>query len=322
MAIHQGESMKIQTFLLVGLFASVAFAASTFEESSGELAKDIAPTLNGKTVAVLDFLDQQKNVRELGRVFADQYLRVDLSKLGVKTVTRSALDRALGEIKLSQAGLTDAINGGLGDKFKAADVIVTGSLSQIGDSYTASVEAIDVKTGSSLVSSRSTFPKIASVQTLWDHVLEESSATNPITVSQTNSIDSQSNTLTKGYSTITLSTIKDNEHVIDFIGCIRVDSSSIKCGFWISNTGNNDRGHGFDPALSYAVDPFGRRVSADLVGFVYPGVKLSSNGIIYPNVRVLIEAYFKISEDIKNLALIQIHSPGTILFRFNEILIR
>jgi hypothetical protein len=171
--------VKIRAFFLAGLLTSIALAASSFEESSGELAKDIAPALNGKTVTVLDFLDQQKNVRELGRVLADQYLRVDLSKLGVKTVTHSALDRALNEIKLSQAGLTDAINDGLGNKFKAADVIVTGSLSQIGDSYTASVEAIDVKTGSSLVSWRSTFPKIASVQKLWDTVLEASRTTNP-----------------------------------------------------------------------------------------------------------------------------------------------
>jgi hypothetical protein len=179
--------MKIRTLFLAGLFVSVAFAASSFEGSSSELAKDIAPSLNGKTVAVLDFLDQQKNVRELGRVLSDQYLRVDLSKLGVKTVTRSALDRALSEIKLSQAGLTDAINGGLGNKFKTADVVITGSLSQIGDSYTASVEVIDVKTGSSLASSRSTFPKIASVQTLWDNILETPKAASSVGTTDTNS---------------------------------------------------------------------------------------------------------------------------------------
>jgi hypothetical protein len=179
--------MKIRTLFLAGLFVSVAFAASSFEGSSSELAKDIAPSLNGKTVAVLDFLDQQKNVRELGRVLSDQYLRVDLSKLGVKTVTRSALDRALSEIKLSQAGLTDAINGGLGNKFKTADVVITGSLSQIGDSYTASVEVIDVKTGSSLASSRSTFPKIASVQTLWDNILETPKAASSVGTTDTSS---------------------------------------------------------------------------------------------------------------------------------------
>jgi hypothetical protein len=165
-------SRFLKFFLIVAL-TGVALAASSLEESSRELAKEIAPSLAGKTVAVLDFLDQKKQVRELGRVIADQYLRVDLSRMGVKMVTRSALDKALAEIKLSQAGLTEAVSsGGLGSKFKAADVIVTGSLSQIGDTYTAATEAIDVKTGASLGLSRATFPKTSSYQALWDSVIE------------------------------------------------------------------------------------------------------------------------------------------------------
>jgi enoyl-[acyl-carrier-protein] reductase (NADH) len=165
--------MKIWKPFLVAALTSVAIAASSLEESSRELAKEIAPSLAGKTVAVLDFLDQKKQVRELGRVIADQYLRVDLSRMGVKMVTRSALDKALAEIKLSQAGLTEAVSsGGLGNKFKAADVIVTGSLSQIGDTYTAATEAIDVKTGASIGLSRATFPKTSSYQALWDSVVE------------------------------------------------------------------------------------------------------------------------------------------------------
>jgi hypothetical protein len=164
---------KFWKIFLIAALTGIAFAASSLEESSRELAKEIAPSLAGKTVAVLDFLDQKKQVRELGRVISDQYLRVDLSRMGVKMVTRSALDKALAEIKLSQAGLTEAVSsGGLGSKFKAADVIVTGSLSQIGDTYTASTEAIDVKTGASLGLSRATFPKTSSYQALWDSVIE------------------------------------------------------------------------------------------------------------------------------------------------------
>jgi hypothetical protein len=122
-------------------------------------------------------------------VISDQYLRVDLSRMGVKMVTRSALDKALAEIKLSQAGLTEAVSsGGLGSKFKAADVIVTGSLSQIGDTYTASTEAIDVKTGASLGLSRATFPKTSSYQALWDSVIEVpvvQANTTPVSSTQT-----------------------------------------------------------------------------------------------------------------------------------------
>lgn len=157
--------------------ANFAWAAASFEAASAEVAKAIAPRLQGKTVAVLDLLDQSRNVRELGRVFADQYLRVDLAGLGVRVVTRSALDRALQEIKLSQSGLTEAIASGQGVKFRAADVVVTGSISLSGEQFTVAVEAIDVKTGDSIALARSNFPKTASVQGTWETILEHYSST-------------------------------------------------------------------------------------------------------------------------------------------------
>jgi hypothetical protein len=128
----------------------------------------------------------------------------------VKMVTRSALDKALAEIKLSQAGLTEAVSsGGLGSKFKAADVIVTGSLSQIGDTYTAATEAIDVKTGASLGLSRATFPKTSSYQALWDSVVEvpvsppsnTRSVSNP-TSESTATESSESRTANPGFGTL------------------------------------------------------------------------------------------------------------------------
>lgn len=297
--------MKLKPFLLAGLLSSIALAASTFEESSGELAKDIAPALNGKTVAVLDFLDQQKNVRELGRVFADQYLRVDLSKLGVKTVTRSALDRALGEIKLSQAGLTDAINGGLGDKFKAADVIVTGSLSQIGDSYTASVEAIDVKTGSSLVSSRSTFPKIASVQKLWDTVIEASRTTNPPPGSQGNSSE-----FTLPVQPVLEARVINNFHNLAVYGCFSNNKDEIVNCIVTMTTGFD-----FEYDLAeiikrkedfYLVDAFGRRYDAVNAAWIQPESDPKTKLKLYQGIPVRFDVRFFIPKSVKSLAIFQL----------------
>lgn len=56
------------------LMVGTAFAASSYEEASTEIAKAIAPKLQGKTVAILDLTDVTGNVRELGRVLATQNL--------------------------------------------------------------------------------------------------------------------------------------------------------------------------------------------------------------------------------------------------------
>jgi hypothetical protein len=309
--------MKIRALLLAGLFASVALAASSFEESSGELAKDIAPALNGKTVAVLDFLDQQKNVRELGRVLADQYLRVDLSKLGVKTVTRSALDRALNEIKLSQAGLTDAINDGLGNKFKAADVIVTGSLSQIGDSYTASIEAIDVKSGSSLGSSRSTFPKIASVQKLWDTVIEASRTTNPPPGAQ-----GSSNTLTLPAQPV----LESRRDEINFdpwtygnlaaYGCFGSETSDdVNCIVTLTMTNDRevDLAEYVKSKSFFLVDSFGRRYDAVNANWIVPGSEPKSKLTLYQKIAMRLDIRFTIPKAVQSLAIVQMFNvrwPG------------
>jgi hypothetical protein len=296
--------MKIRALLLAGLLTSIALAASSFEESSGELAKDIAPALNGKTVAVLDFLDQQKNVRELGRVLADQYLRVDLSKLGVKTVTRSALDRALNEIKLSQAGLTDAINDGLGNKFKAADVIVTGSLSQIGDSYTASIEAIDVKSGSSLGSSRSTFPKIASVQKLWDTVLETSRTTNPPPGAQGNS-----STLTLPAQPVLQGTFCCSSHQLAVYGCFNSETSDeVICVVTFTAGGDTelDLANSTKNKEIYLVDAFGRRYDATGANWILPGNEPKSKLTLYQNIPVRFDIRFTIPKAVQSVGLVQI----------------
>lgn len=97
---------------LAGLLFGFALAAANLEDASLEVAKRLSTKLIGRTVAILDLQDQQPNVRELGRIFADQYLRVDLSGLGVKTVNRAEIEQLLRELKPSQSALAEAVAGG------------------------------------------------------------------------------------------------------------------------------------------------------------------------------------------------------------------
>jgi hypothetical protein len=243
-------------------------------------------------------------VRELGRVLADQYLRVDLSKLGVKTVTRSALDRALGEIKLSQAGLTDAINGGLGNKFKAADVIVTGSLSQIGDNYTASVEAIDVSTGSSLVSSRSTFPKTASAQALWANILGVSGTMKPPPGSQASSSE-----FTLPAEPLSTESGRYYGEQIRFYGCHGNKSDEIvTCVFTLVS--NTDNTLDLSPFVSgkefYFVDSFGQTYTATSAQWIVRGSNPKTNLAFYAGIPMRFDVKIPFPKEMQTATIMQI----------------
>jgi hypothetical protein len=224
--------MKIWKFLLIGALTSIAFAASSYDESSNDIAKSIAPKLAGKTVAVLDLQDSSKNVRELGRVIATQSLNVALSDAGVKLVNRSSLERVLKELNLSQAGLVEAISGGEGgNKFKAADVIVTGTLSQGGEQYNMAIEAIDVKTGDYIALARSQFPKTASVQTLWDTYIQ-----TELTAKGQQTEPGQGQDL----SVTDFPPYEDKNFRAQLKSCKRSDPGSVKCTFILTNVQKND----------------------------------------------------------------------------------
>jgi hypothetical protein len=290
--------MKIWKFLLIGALTSIAFAASSYDESSNDIAKSIAPKLAGKTVAVLDLQDSSKNVRELGRVIATQSLNVALSDAGVKLVNRSSLERVLKELNLSQAGLVEAISGGEGgNKFKAADVIVTGTLSQGGEQYNMAIEAIDVKTGDYIALARSQFPKTASVQTLWDTYIQTEPAAKGQQAEPSQGQDLSITDFPPG---------EDKYFRIQLKSCKKGDQNLVKCIFVLTNLQQKDdtitlvknRNDG-----SFTVDQNGTIYLPDSLDF---SLAKTNQYKLFPNIPVQIVAVYRIPINLNKFSLVQI----------------
>jgi hypothetical protein len=305
--------MKIWKFLLIGALTSIAFAASSYDESSNDIAKAIAPKLAGKTVAVLDLQDSSKNVRELGRVIATQSLNVALSDAGVKLVNRSSLERVLKELNLSQAGLVEAISGGEGgNKFKAADVIVTGTLSQGGEQYNMAIEAIDVKTGDYVALARSQFPKTASVQTLWDTYIQ----TEPNAKGQrTDSNQGQDLSITD------FPPVEDKNFRAQIRSCKRSDPGLVKCLFILTNLRDQDRNVELindEENYSFVVDSNATIRAPESILFSPSNARKYS---LFSNLPIQVIAIYKMPANVGKFSLMQFafYSQGKWAARFSDV---
>jgi TolB-like protein len=123
-------------------------------------AADVAAKTKGKNVAVAPFLPLGPNVREkrLGDV-ASELLATRLVQTGGPTVIeRGQLDRILEETKLSLLGLTDASNASKVGQMLGADLVIVGSVSEVGDKVSVTVRAVETGTGEAQAAWEARFP--------------------------------------------------------------------------------------------------------------------------------------------------------------------
>ena len=296
--------------LLLLVLSSIALAASSLEDSSRELATKLSTKLKGKTVVFLDLRDQQNNIRELGRVLSDQYLRVDLNDLGIKTVTRNQLAALLNELKLTQSGLTEAISSGRQVNLKIADVIVTGSVSQIGDKYNVSVEALDAKTGETLETGRADFPKTSSVQALWDSVLERSG-------DKSETLNSTSTAATPA-PTDDLPFLETNGIKVQLEKCSRSNSTSVTCFYFVTNTKPQDQ-RGYTDDGTRAVTSDGNILKPEIFQFIPLGARETT---LFQDIALRIAISYKISSIFTTISVLDLDLCEIGQYRFRNIPIR
>jgi hypothetical protein len=165
---------KILVFLWFLCALGSAMAADSLELASKAVARALAAQLANRSIAINDFRDQEGNVRELGRIIADQYLRSDISELGVRGLSRNQLTLILKNGNMTQSTLLENIVLGKPVDLRGVDTLITGTISLIGDRYTIVAEALDVKSGFSLANARSDFPQSPTFAGSWDNIVERS----------------------------------------------------------------------------------------------------------------------------------------------------
>lgn len=136
------------------LLLLTAIGAGALATDAASYVSDPFPTAPGKlyanaTVAVLPFINNSSSNRlDYLQDAVAKMLVTDLKQSQtLKVVTRDDLDNILAELKLERSALADPANAQKLGKLLGADILVTGSILQIGGSLRFDAHVVDVATG-------------------------------------------------------------------------------------------------------------------------------------------------------------------------------
>jgi TolB-like protein len=144
---------------------------------SSILAQDLRPAANAlaekitasgrKKVAVVDFTDLQGNVTQLGRFIAEELsiaLAEDAKQFAV--IDRTSIRVILQEHKLASQGLIDPETARKLGQIAGVDVLVSGTLTPLGDSVHVGLKALDAESAQVIVGLTVEIPRTSAVNNL------------------------------------------------------------------------------------------------------------------------------------------------------------
>jgi hypothetical protein len=100
-----------------------------------------------KRIAIVDFTVIRGGVKEAGSILMEQLTTSLIESRHYIIVERSKLNTIMDEFKLIQSGLTEEIPKQLRPKLMFADLILTGTLAEIGDKYDINLRLLNVRSG-------------------------------------------------------------------------------------------------------------------------------------------------------------------------------
>lgn len=174
--------MKIFKLLLITIaFPSFLFAQTDFEKQvntyAGMLAEKI--TLAGKTkIAVSDFLDNNGNITELGKVIAEELgINIANTGKGFQVMERENLNAILKEHQLVSTGLIDPETAKKLGKLKAVDAVIVGTVFPFGDNLKVNIKILDTETGMSIGGTTGSIARTDAINKLYENKLGSVSQT-------------------------------------------------------------------------------------------------------------------------------------------------
>ena len=103
-----------------------------------------------KIIAIMDFEVIRGPEKEVSRMTLEGLTSLLIDSGQFVVVERSKLKTVLSELELSQSGLTKETNEKVVGKFLMADLILTGTLSEMGSNWDINLRLVDVRTGQAL----------------------------------------------------------------------------------------------------------------------------------------------------------------------------
>ena len=167
--MHKIERLSIVLFL-VGIMLlspqSILAQDMSLDEGLNTIADQISESVISekiRTVAVMDFNDLQGNVTLLGRFIEEELVTRLFQANQFKVIERSLLEKALEELKFNLSDLVDPSVAKQLGKMVGADAIVTGTITDLGQSIKINARIIAVESGEVIGASGAKVVKDASV---------------------------------------------------------------------------------------------------------------------------------------------------------------
>lgn len=160
------NSTKVLMCILV-LTTSTAYA---FEKEINAISKELATEIKaaGKlTVAVVDFTDLDGNVTKLGRFLAEEFsAAVVEADTGLEVINRTHLKVIMVENKLAGTGVIDPSTALRLGQITGVQVLITGTMTDMGESIRIVVTALDSNTARIIRAVRGEIPKTQAITQL------------------------------------------------------------------------------------------------------------------------------------------------------------
>lgn len=136
-------------FLLAHSPTSV-YAQGALDQRIGELSKQISDGLTEnqkQTIAVVEFVDLEGRVTNLGRFVAEELITRLYQTKKFKVIERQLLNKIVAEQKLSLAGMIDQTSAQKLGKLLGVDAIASGTVTDLGKSLRVNARLISTSTG-------------------------------------------------------------------------------------------------------------------------------------------------------------------------------
>lgn len=159
--------MSATAFALAAILAQCSVAnAQDFSRVASTVAARLVEA-EKKSVAVTDFTDLQMNVTQLGRYLAEAFQESLVSVMkGFRVIDRTHLKVIIQEAKLSSTGIIDPTVARQLGRISGVDTLVTGSITQFGDSVRLSIKLLDVATADVISMTSIDVPKTNAIAAL------------------------------------------------------------------------------------------------------------------------------------------------------------
>jgi TolB-like protein len=205
-----------------------------------------------KRIAVVDFVDLDGNPSKLGKFIAEE-LSVELtqSAVGIEVVDRAHLNAILQEHKLKSDGILDPATTKELGLLAGVDILVTGSITDLGDSIHVVAKALATDTARIVAASSGTLPKTSQLNALLGSA---GSSSSPASSSSTKSKDED-----QGQSK---PTIYVGDFSLAMLGCEH-QGAKILCMSHLTNQSSRTKSISFQPS-SHMVDDSGNESGSDV----------------------------------------------------------